>query len=158
MAKLEEDDVPMRTLFGVGGGRRRTVVGVEVIGRDIVAVAWGGGGQGTYMLKAWTVNRCEVGGLFGFWPWRAYCAVVGLGKGDAGGDIPAETMRELVGKHWFGLGAVDEDEDEREELTPWRRRALDQEGDVAVKEKEKKKKKAQEGLWGRLMRWIKIAR
>lgn len=133
MPKLEEDHVPMRTLFGVGEGTR-PVMGVEVIGRDIVAIAWGGG-KGTYILKAWTLRRCEEGHFF-FFLLRPYCKLQALWNWNRRRDIPAETMRELVDKHRVVPATnADVDETEREEATPWRQRALDE---------EKKRK----GFWG----------
>ena len=135
MPKLEEDHVPMRTLFGVGEGTR-PVMGVEVIGRDIVAMTWGAG-KGTYMLKAWSSSRCEPGLLsFFFRGYDPYCALLGLWNWNRRSDIPAETMRELVDKH--RAADADKDEGGREEATPWRQRALDEESDVAQKEKQKK--------------------
>ena len=134
MKKLEQDHVPLRTLFGVGEGTR-PVMGVEVIGRDIVAVAWGG--KGTYILKAWTLVRCETG-FFRPYP---VCALLSWWNRNGPADIPAETMRELVDKHRV-IPAEDADETEREEPTPWQQRALDEESDVAQKEKKKK------GFWG----------
>ena len=143
MAKLEEEHVPLRTLFGVGDGR--PVMGVEVIGRDIVAMSWGsGGGKGTYMLKAWSRSRCEPGLvslIFFFGAYDPVCAVLGLWNWNARGDIPAETMRELVDKHRI-VPAANKDERGKEEATPWRQRALDKESDVAQKERKKR------SFWG----------
>ena len=140
MPKLEQDHVPMRTLFGLGGGMR-SIMGVEVIGRDVVAMAWGGG-KGTYMLKAWTLKRCESG-LFFFpffsflRPYNPYCKLLALWNWSRRSDIPAETMRELVDKH--RVVSVEADEGEREESMPWRQRALDEESHFAQEEKKKKK-------------------
>ena len=135
MRRLEEDHVPMRALFGIGGGTR-PVMGVEVIGRDIVAVTWGG--KGTYILKAWTSVGCEWG-LFRPYP---YCALLSLWNWNAPRHIPAETMRELVDKHRIVPASAEETAERG--ATPWQQRALDEESDMAQKEKEKKKK----GFWG----------
>ena len=138
MKKLEEDHVPMRTLFGIGE-RTRPVMGVEVIGRDIVAMIWGD--KGTYILKAWTLTRCETG-FFRPYP---YCALLALWNWNNRLDIPAETMKELVDKHRIVPASADADADEteEEEATPWRQRALDEETDIVQKEKKTKK-----GFWG----------
>ena len=119
MKKLEEHHVPLRTIFGLGEAGR-PVVGVEFVGQDIVAVVWGG--KGTYLLKAWTLKRCEswIPGI------RPLC-LWWYGKGVY--DIPADTMRELVDKHRTIPASVEG------LATPWEQRALDQ--------KEKKKK----GFW-----------
>ena len=97
MPKLEQDHVPMRTLFGLGGGKK-SIMGVEVIGRDVVAMAWGGG-KGTYMLKAWTLKRCESGLFFFSYfsvlrPYNPYCKLLALWNWNRRRDIPAGTMRE----------------------------------------------------------------
>ena len=126
MKKLEEDHVPMRNVLGVGQGVR-SVMGVEVIGRDIVAMTWGS--QGTYMLKAWSLRQCK---------WS--CPTVWIKSWLPGAkepkDIPAETMRELVDMYrTVPADAMDES------TTPWQQRALDDEFDMAQKEKKSK------GLW-----------
>ena len=114
MKKLEEHHVPLRTIFGLGEAGR-PVVGVEFVGQDIVAVVWGG--KGTYLLKAWTLKRCET--------WIRPLCLWWYGKGVY--DIPADTMRELVDKHRTIPASVEG------LATPWEQRALDQKG--------KKKKK-----------------
>ena len=134
MKKLEEDHVPMRTLFSVRE-RTRPVIGVEMIGRDIVAMAWG---KDIYILKAWTLKRCQSG-LFRPYP---YCKLLALWNWNGPHDIPAETMRELVDKHRIVPASADADEMAEQAATPWQQRALDEESDIAQKEKKKK------GFWG----------
>ena len=141
MTKLEQDHVPMRTLFGLGEGIR-PVMGVELVGRDVVAVAWGGEGKGTYILKAWSLDRCRSGPPDVFF--RPYCALLALRNWNKRSDIPAETMRELVDKH-RGIPVRDREEEEdkvdeegesgRGEKTPWRQRALDEESEMERKKK-----------------------
>ena len=137
MKQLEEDHVPMRTLFGIGEGTR-PVMGVEVIGQDIVAMTWGGG-KGTYILKAWTLKHCESG-FFRPYP---YCTLLALWNWNSRKHIPAETMRELVDKHRIVPASADAEEAAETAATPWQQRALDEESDIAQKEKKKKK-----GFWG----------
>ena len=121
MKKLEEHHVPLRILFGLGEAGR-PVVGVEVMGQDIVAVVWGG--KGTYLLKAWTLSRCEYSLI------RPLCL---WWYGRDLNDIPAETMRELVDKHRTIPASAEG------MATPWEQRALDQ---------KEKKKKTKKGFWG----------
>ena len=120
MKKLEEDHVPMRILLGVGGGVR-PVMGVEIIGRDIVAMTWGG--KGTYMVKAWSLQQCfwtcPIDRTLRYMGWRP-------------GEIPAATMRELVDKHRTIPAAVKD-----ESVTPWQQRALDEQFEMEQKEKKK---------------------
>ena len=121
MKKLEEDHVPMRVILGVGE-RVRPVMGVEIIGRDIVAMSWGG--KGTYMVKAWNLKRCSwwwcpIDWTCRFLRWRP-------------DEIPSATMRELVDKHRT-ISAAAKDES----VTPWQQRALDEEFDMVQKEKKK---------------------
>ena len=124
MKKLEEDHVPLRVLFGAGEGVR-PVMGVEMIGRDIVAVSWGSNGdKGNYMLKAWSMQR---GGWFCVEAWIPGWMI--LGNRRLGGDIPAETMRELVDKHKTipAAAAAAAKEGPSTTHTPWEQRALDEE-------------------------------
>ena len=121
MKKLEEDHVPMRLLFGIGEGVR-PVMGVEIIGRDIVAMTWGS--TGTYMVKAWSLERCSW-----FCPINWFKRYINW----APREIPAATMRELVDKHRIIPAAAKD-----ESVTPWQQRALNEEFDMARKEKKKK--------------------
>ena len=120
MKKLEEDHVPMRILLGVGEAVR-PVMGVEIIGRDIVAMTWGG--KGNYMVKAWSLQQCfwtcPIDRTLRYMGWRP-------------GEIPATTMRELVDKHRTIPAAVKD-----ESVTPWQQRALDEQFEIEQKEKKK---------------------
>ena len=121
MKKLEEDHVPMRLLFGIGEGAR-PVMGVEIIGRDIVAMTWGS--KGTYIVKAWSLKKC-------YWSCPIDWAVRSLSWTPQ--EIPSATMRELVDKHRT-IPAASKDES----VTPWQQRAMDEELDMARKEKKRK--------------------
>ena len=132
MKKLEaQSHVPMRLLFGLGEGTR-PVMGVELVGRDVVAIAWGDGG--TYLLKAWTLKKCE-------WPFlRDLCLWYDATILDGATEISSETMRALVDKHRTPAAAIEEDL--KQAATPWQQRTLEEIERIA---QEKKKKW---GFWG----------
>ena len=125
MKKLEEDHVPMRLLFGVGEVER-PVMGVEIIGRDIVAMTWGG--KGTYMLKAWSLRRCVLS-CPKDWTLRSVRRLFTRWTPE---EIPAKVMRQLVDKHRTIPAAAKD-----ESVTPWQQRALDEEHVMVQKAKKK---------------------